>query len=104
MQACRYAGLDRPAIAAYEHARRLEPRIRTAVSHAYFMAGDYEQVGETDREDPRMLTALALDLLGRRDEAAAFLHAQLTPELPAFYRRFISGLVAVLRGATGGRE
>ncbi len=98
VQACRYAGLDRPAIAAYEHARRLEPAIRTAVSHAYFMAGDYERVGETDREDPRMLTALALDLLGRRDEATAFLHAQLTPELPAFYRRFISGLIAVFEG------
>ena len=35
--------LLRPAIAAYEHARRLDPQIRTAVSHAYLMTGEYER-------------------------------------------------------------
>jgi tetratricopeptide (TPR) repeat protein len=99
VQACRYAGLERPAIAAYEHARRLEPGIRTAVSHAYFMAGEYERVGETDRDDPPMLSALALDLLGRRDEALAALQRLLTRELPGIYRRFIEAMVTVLDGA-----
>ena len=72
---CRRAatpGLERPAIAAHEHARRLDPQIRTAVAHAYLAAGDYERV---DRDRPRGPAAgdgLAMDLLGRRDEAIAY--------------------------------
>ncbi|HJR60638.1 MAG TPA: protein kinase [Vicinamibacterales bacterium] len=98
VQACRYAGLDRPAIAAYEHARRLDPQIRTAVSHAYFMAGEYERVSETDQEDPPMLTALALDLMGRRDEAAAHLRGLRAPGLPTLVRLLLDGMGAVLEG------
>ncbi len=96
VQACRYAGLDRPAIAAYEHARRLEPQIRTAVSHAYFAAGEFERVIETDLEDPPLVTALALDLLGRRDAAIEHLRTlyQL-PGVPALFRRIIEGTLAL---------
>jgi serine/threonine protein kinase/tetratricopeptide (TPR) repeat protein len=96
VQACRYAGLERPAIAAYEHARRLDPRIRTAVSHAYLMSRQYEQVLETDQEDPPILTALALDLMGRRDEGAAHLRAHRQPGMPPLYRLFFDGLLGVL--------
>jgi serine/threonine protein kinase/tetratricopeptide (TPR) repeat protein len=98
VQACRYAGLERPAIAAYEHARRLDPHIRTAVSHAYFMSGEYERVVETDQEDPPMLTALALDLMGRRSDAAAHLRAHILPGVPMLYRLFLDGLLGVIEG------
>jgi eukaryotic-like serine/threonine-protein kinase len=96
VQACRYAGLQRPAITAHEHARRLEPHIRTAVVHAFFMAGDYERAIETDQEDPPLMTALALDLLGRRDEGIAHLRQQLTPGMPALLRLYTESILAVL--------
>jgi tetratricopeptide (TPR) repeat protein len=38
---CRYCGLLRPSLAAYERARRLDPNVRTSVQHTFFMMGDY---------------------------------------------------------------
>lgn len=96
VQACRYAGLDRPAIAAYEHARRLEPQIRTAVAHAYFAAGEFERVIETELENPPFMTALAMDRLGRRAEASAFLRRCVGPGMPTLFRLLLEGTVAVL--------
>ena len=99
VQACRYAGLERPAIAAYEHARRLEPRIRTAVSHAYFAAREFDRVIETDVEDPPLVTALAMDLLGRREEAIAHLRRLYQmPGLPRLFSRIIEGTLALWSG------
>jgi Tfp pilus assembly protein PilF len=96
VQACRYAGLDRPAIAAYEHARRLEPQIRTAVCHAYFAAGEWERATETDLEDPPFMTALAMDRMGRRAEARAFIAQRLVPGMPTLFRLLVEATVAVL--------
>ena len=98
VQACRYAGLERPAIAAHGHAKRLEPQIRTAVSHAYFAAGQYEKVIETDLEDPPILTGLALALLDRKAEAIAHLQRLVVPGLPELFRRIVAGTVALLEG------
>lgn len=98
VQACRYAGLDGPAIAAHEHARRLEPQIRTAVGHAYFTAGDYERAIETDQEDPRFVTALALDLLGRRDEAISHLHRLIVPGMPGLIKMLLEAMLALFEG------
>lgn len=39
--ACRYCGLLRHSLAAYERATRLDPNVRTSVQHTYFMLGDY---------------------------------------------------------------
>jgi tetratricopeptide (TPR) repeat protein len=96
VQACRFVGLERPAIVAYEHARRLDPKIRTAVSHAYLMSGQYARVIETDVEDPRMMSALALELMGRRDDAVALLRHILGGELPTFHRLVLDGTLAVI--------
>jgi serine/threonine protein kinase/tetratricopeptide (TPR) repeat protein len=98
VQACRYAGLDHQAIAAYEHAHRLDPKVRTAVTHAFFMAGEYERVAETDLEDPPILTAFALDILGRQEDAVAHLRAHLTPGVPRLMRLFLEGTLAVVQG------
>jgi hypothetical protein len=98
VQACRYAGLDRPAIAAHDHARRLDSQIRTAVGHAYFMAGEYERAIETDQEDPRLLTALSLEQLGRRGEALAHLEQQIVPGMPPLYRLFLQAMHATIDG------
>jgi len=97
VQACRYAGLDHPAIAAYEHAYRLDPKIRTAISHAYLMAGEYERVIETDQEDPPLLTALALDMLGRPIDASAHLRAHQTPGMPGLMRLFLEATLAIVQ-------
>ena len=97
VQACRYAGLERPAIAAHEHARRIDPQIRTAVSHAYFAAGDYEKVIETDLEDPPIVTGLAIELLGRRDDAIAQLQGLIVPGLPRLFHHIVDATVALLR-------
>ena len=98
VQACRYAGLEGPAIAAHEHARRLEPQIRTAASHAYLAAGDYERAIETDQDDPPYLTVLALDLLGRRDEAIANLNRHIGPGIPRLFRMIFEATRATLEG------
>jgi eukaryotic-like serine/threonine-protein kinase len=95
VQACRYAGLQRPAIAAHEHARRLEPQIRTAVSHAYLMAGEYERAIETDRDDPPVVTTLALELMGRRDRAIAHARKYTGTGIPPLLRSFFTVNVAL---------
>jgi serine/threonine protein kinase len=99
VQACRYAGLQRPAIAAYEHARRLEPQIRTAVSHAYLMSGDYQRAIDSDQDDPPVVTVLALDLMGRRDGALAKLRQHFAaPGTPPLLRLFAETMTALLEG------
>jgi eukaryotic-like serine/threonine-protein kinase len=96
VQACRYAGLQRPAIAAYEHARRLEPQIRTAVGHVYMMTGDYDKAIASDLDDPALITTFTLALMGQRDRAIAHARQQLAPGLPQLIRMFFELLLAVL--------
>jgi tetratricopeptide (TPR) repeat protein len=98
VQACRYAGLQRPAIVAHEHAIRLEPRIRTAVAHAYLSAGEYEKATAHDHEEPPMVTSLALDLMGHSDRAVAHARQQLVPGLPGLFRLFFELMIAGLEG------
>jgi tetratricopeptide (TPR) repeat protein len=98
VQACRYAGLLRPAIAAYEHARRLDPQIRTAVSHAYLMTGEYEKAIESDVDDPALIMLLALELKGERERAAERARQQMTPGLPPLYRLFLETILRLLEG------
>ena len=100
VQACRYAGLDRAAITAYEHARRLDPQVRTAVNHAYFAVGEYDKVIETDLEDPPISTAMALDAQGRSAEAVALLRGIEAPGLPRLFTLIINGLSALFEGNT----
>jgi len=98
VQACRYAGLQRPAIAAHEHARRLDPHIKTAVAHAYLMTGDYDKAIAMDEDDPAIVTLLALDLMGEDDRAIAHARDQSSPKLPALLRQFFHLEIAVLEG------
>jgi tetratricopeptide (TPR) repeat protein len=104
VQACRYAGLDRPAIAAYEHARRLDPQIRTAVSHAYLAAGHYDRAIETDADDPPVTALVALDLLARGQEAIDRLRPYRAAPMPPVYRFFLEFMLAVFeKDGTRGR-
>jgi TolB-like protein/predicted Ser/Thr protein kinase len=96
VQACRYGGLEAPAIAAHEQARRLDPHIKTAVGHACLMAGDYERAIATDEEEPPFVTALALDLMGRKGEAIDLLRAQLAAGVPQLLRFYLETTLGVL--------
>jgi eukaryotic-like serine/threonine-protein kinase len=96
VQACRYAGLQRPAIVAHEHARRLEPQMRTAVAHAYLMTGEYDNAIALDQDEPSFITTLALDLMGERERAIAHARQQIAPGLPLVIRHFLEGTLAVL--------
>ncbi len=98
VQACRYAGLQRPAIAAHDHARRLDPQIRTAVAHAYLMVGEYDKAVAFDQDEPQLITVLALDLMGDRTRAIDHLRQQIVPGLPLMFRLFFEGTLAVLEG------
>jgi serine/threonine protein kinase/tetratricopeptide (TPR) repeat protein len=76
VHACRYIGQLDASIAAFQRATRLDPSIRTSVAHSFFMSGDLERAVEHDNDDPPYLTAAALLLLGRADEAIALGRAQ----------------------------
>jgi len=67
--ASRYCGLLRASMAAFEQARRLDPRITASVAQTCFMMGDFERVLELDQENIPYLRNLALVMLGREAEA-----------------------------------
>jgi eukaryotic-like serine/threonine-protein kinase len=96
VQACRYAGLQRPAIVAHEHAVRLEPQIRTGVSHAYLVVGEYEKAMAYDHDVPPIVTILALDLMGQRDRAITQARQQMAPGMPPLFRLFYELTIAHL--------
>jgi TolB-like protein len=98
VQACRYAGLQRPAVVAHEHAVRLDPQIRTAVCHAYLTSGDYEKAAALDHDDPQIVKLLALTLMGQHDRAIEHARHQTVPGLPPVLRLFFDVAVAYLEG------
>jgi eukaryotic-like serine/threonine-protein kinase len=98
VQACRYCGLLQASVMAYEEARRLDPDIRTSVNHAYLMLGEYARAIETNVEDPPMINALALALMGRQEEASDFLaKLELLSPTPV-HRAFIQANRALIDG------
>jgi serine/threonine protein kinase/tetratricopeptide (TPR) repeat protein len=98
VQACRYVGLQGPAIVAHEHAVRLEPRMKTAVSHAYLATGECEKAAAHDHDDPPVVTIMALDLMGQRELAIAHVQRQLVPGLPPIFRMVLGLFLAALDG------
>ena len=98
VQACRYCGLLEPSIAAFEHARRLDPHIRTSVAHAYFAVGDYDRVIATNVEDPPVLNVYALAALGRTADAVTLLREVDKQTLPKLYRLYVHGTLCLFEG------
>ncbi len=98
VQACRYCGLLDASVAAYEHARRLDPQIRTSVAHAYLALGDYERTISSNIEEPPILNAYALAALGRTSEAVELLRGVHDTSLPKLYRLYVNGVRCLLEG------
>ena len=95
---CRYCGLLEASAAAHEQARRLEPHIRTSVTHTFFALGAYERCRETSVGDIGYVDALALHSLGRGDEGLVALAESGQSRHP-----LIDGLRAALRALIEGR-
>ncbi len=98
VQACRYCGLLKASVAAYERARRLDPEIRTSINHAYLMLGEYTRSIESNVEDPPTLDSLALWLMGRRADAVALLRKIEAGTLTPGHRLFVVATRALLEG------
>jgi serine/threonine protein kinase/tetratricopeptide (TPR) repeat protein len=96
VQACRYCGLLDASVAAYEHARRLEPLARTSVAHSYFALGDYERAIAATHDEP--LDTYALAALGRTSEAIARARELEEASLPTLYRSYVRGLRCLFEG------
>jgi tetratricopeptide (TPR) repeat protein len=71
--ASRYCGLLQASLEADRQARRLDPNIRTTVTHTYFAMGDYQGALETVGRDFGYFTPLRLAMLGRVEDAIAML-------------------------------
>ncbi len=95
LHASRYCGLLRASLAAGEHARRLDPSIRTSAVQTYFMRGEYEQILELTTEP--YMRALALASLGRRDQAIAVLET-LDQSVDHLLVKYSVALLQLLRG------
>jgi len=71
--ASRYCGLLQASLEAHRQARRLDPNIRTTVTHTYFAMGDYQGALESAGHDFGYFAPLRLAMLGRVEEAIALL-------------------------------
>jgi eukaryotic-like serine/threonine-protein kinase len=66
---CRYCGLLDESVAAHTRAIALDPRMRTSVSHTWFLQGDYARVAAIPVVEQPYIVGLSLAAQGRRDEA-----------------------------------
>jgi len=99
-QVCRYCGIIEASFAAHNHARRLDPHIRTSIAHTHFMMGDYETVLTcSSAADALYIHPLALFHLGREREGLELLRKGLQHEsaLPLIHLNG-SSLLALLEG------
>jgi TolB-like protein len=95
--ACRYCGLLRASLAAFERARRIDPRIRTSIAITYFMLGEYERVLDFETEDIPYARNVALAMLGRPDEALKSL-LEIDERVASRMVSFTSSLRLLLHG------
>jgi hypothetical protein len=94
--ALRYCGLLQASVAAANEARRLDPKVRLSSAHTLFMRGDYEAVLEHERGGDNYMRALALVMLGRREDALAEIEEN-DASLPDLLSFFVNGLASLIR-------
>lgn len=96
-KALRYSGLLRESLDAFMKARELDPPMPTGIVHTYFHLGDYETAYEIN-EDTLYMEPLTLMMLGRVEEAARSLRADLPKNIDRQYRAYHESLLATLMG------
>ena len=102
VHACRYCGLLEASEAAHREARRLDPHIWTSVVYTWWARGEMERVvSETADASDFQLRMMALEALGRRDEALVALKAVPTTSLAPVFATIRAGLLAIFEEAPG---
>jgi serine/threonine protein kinase len=96
--ACRYAGLFDKSVAAHEAARRIDRNVRTTVMNTYFLMGRFDLALEASAGDVPYVEAMALDALGRRQDALIFLRRRADADLPPLIRRVMEMLISFMEG------
>jgi TolB-like protein len=96
--ACRFCGLLEASLAAHEQARRLDPGIRSSITHTYFMLGVYEGGLPDAHLDIGYVACLALLMLGRRDEALANLRREQRRHDLTHVQNWVTSLLGFLEG------
>ncbi len=105
VHACRYCGLLEASEAAHREARRLDPHIWTSVVYTWWARGDMERlVAEIVDAGDFQLRALALEALGRREDARRTLEAISTASLPPVFTAIRTGLIALLEAKPGASD
>jgi len=94
--ACRYAGLLDKSVAAHDAAQRIDRSVRTTVMNTHFLMGNYELTLEASGGDVPYVEAMALDALGRRQDALTYLRRRVDGDLPPFIRRVMNMLISVM--------
>jgi TolB-like protein len=97
VHACRYCGLLRASVAAFEQARRLDPRIPSSVAVTFFMLGEYERVLEFAVEGIPYIRNAALVMLGKPEEALESL-STIDDRIASLMISFTSSLRLLLTG------
>ena len=98
VQSLRYCGLLDESIAAYERAVRVDPAIRSSVSHAYLMRGDYDRAIATNLDNPPFPLLIALDLAGRAKEAIEKIREIEAARLPQILRDLMVSTRSLMEG------
>lgn len=97
VHACRYCGLLEASEAAHREARRLDPHISTSVVYTWWARGDMARVlAETSDAGDSELRTMALEALGRQDEARKSLHATPVSALVPVFAAILRALLALL--------
>ena len=97
VHACRYCGLLEASEAAHREARRLDPHISTSVVYTWWAPGDMARVlAETSDAGDSELRTMALEALGRQDEARKSLHATPVAALVPVWASIVRALLALV--------
>ena len=97
VHACRYCGLLEASEAAHREARRLDPHISTSVVYTWWARGDMARVlAETSDVADSELRTMALEALGREDEARKSLHATPVSALVPVFAAIVRALLALV--------
>jgi tetratricopeptide (TPR) repeat protein len=98
VQVARYNGLLNESVQAHSAARSLDPTITTSVVATHFAMGDYELTLAVSSDPVGYMNAMALDAMGRREEALDALHRGQEDRLPPMMCLVIDMLKAYLLG------
>ena len=105
VHACRYCGLLEASEAAHREARRLDPHIWTSFVYTLWARADMARLlAETADAGDFQLRLLALEGLGRRDEALAGLKAVPTAALTPVFAAMRNSLIALFEQAPDAAE